>query len=193
MSEIIMSLAIVMLLLLSGCTSCESNKDETDTVKKENRTKINTNKQVEVATPVIIAKTQQTLNPFKPSIEANINQEEVMSASLEELEAEAFKTIQPQINEEMRNIPDCLEKAETKEEAFACSKSLRKLNKELSMAMGDFTEESQENYDDDFIWNEETKIDMIKEIEAGMQAMQEMQLCMETSKTPEELEKCLKP
>jgi hypothetical protein len=192
MSKIMMGLTVSTLLFLSGCTSCESNKSETDAVKKEKIAKTNTNKQVEVVTPVIIAKPKQALNPFKPSIETNINQDEVISESLEELESEVFKTIQPQINEEMQNIPDCLEKAETKEEAFACSKTLRGLNKELSMAMGDFTEEAPEGYDDDFIWNEETKVDMIKEIEAGTQAMQEMQMCMQTSKTPEELEKCLK-
>jgi hypothetical protein len=86
-----------------------------------------------------------------------------------------------------------LENAETKEEAFACSQKLRDLNKELAMAMGDFSEEGIEAYDKDFEWNEETKINMIQEIEAGTQAMQEMQTCMETSTSTEELDKCLRP
>ena len=193
MSKIILGLMLFTLYFLSGCTSCQNNKSQTDTVQKEKETTEKSKKDLTVDTAIAKTVPKETLTPFKPSIEANIDQDEVITESLEELEAEAFKTIQPQINKEMQKIPECLEKAETKEEAFACSKSLRELNKELSMAMGDFTEESQENYDDDFIWNEETKIDMIKEIEAGMQAMQEMQLCMETSKTPEELEKCLKP
>ena len=191
MSKIILGLTVSTLLLLSGCTSCESNKSETDAVKKEKTTKTNTTKHAEVITPIIISKSKQVIKPFNPSIEANINQDEVITESLEELEAEAFTTIQPKISEEMHNIPDCLEKAETKEEAFACSKTLRALNQEIAMAMGDFTDEVPEGYDDDFVWNEETKINMIKEIEEGTQAMQEMKNCMETSKTAEELKTCL--
>jgi len=193
MSKIMISLALSTLLLLSGCNEKKKKEEEKIaqiekkiqkeiTIKKEDNTSSNINSE-QVFKP---------FKPFKPNIETNIS-EVIVTENLEELESTAFKTIQPHITEEMQKIPDCLERAESKEEAFACSKALRALNKELAMSMGDFTEEAPEAYDDEFVWNEETKINMIKEIDAGTQAMQEMQTCMETSKTPEELEKCLKP
>lgn len=190
MSKIMISLTLSTLLLLSGCSEKKKKEEKKIaqiekkiqkeiTIKKEDNTSSNIN-------------SEQVFKPFKPNIETNIS-EVIVTENLEELESEAFKTIQPHITEEMQKIPDCLERAESKEEAFSCSKALRALNKELAMSMGDFTEEAPEAYDDEFVWNEETKINMIKEIDAGTQAMQEMQTCMETSKTPEELEKCLKP
>jgi hypothetical protein len=172
-------------ILVSGCSDKKKetkNVQVTKTIQKEVLV-IEKN----ITSPLITKGNK----PFKPTIEANISQENIMTESLEELQSTAFKTIQPKVFDEIQKIPDCLENAETKEEAFACSKKLRELNKEIAMSMGDFSEEGIEAYDKDFIWNEETKINMIQEIEAGTQAMQEMQTCMETSKTPEALEKCL--
>ncbi len=196
MLKIIVSLAIGTSLFLSGCTSCNTNKDNTSTHTKEkiNEKKVE-NKQVIEESEVNIKPLNNTVlkqieEPFNPTLEANISQDEIITESLEELEAEAFKSIQPKIENEMRHIPGCLEKAESKEEAFACSKNLRKLNKEISMTMGDFDENEVEGYTDEFVWNEETKQDMIKEIESSVQSIQEMQGCLEISKTPEELKKC---
>jgi len=196
MLKIIVSLGLVTSLFLSGCTSCNTNKDkpDTDTDKKINEKKVE-NKQVieesEVnSKPLNNTVSKQIDEPFNPTLEANISQDEIMTESLEQLEAEVFKAMQPKIEEEMQQIPDCLEKAESKEEAFTCSKNLRLLNKEIAMAMGDFDENDVEGYRDEFVWNEETKQDMIKEIESSMQSIQEMQSCLELFKTPEELKKC---
>lgn len=178
--------SLSLLLLLSGC----SEKKEKETASKEVQQKAETPViESNISTSVVPTQLEK---PFMPSLELNTTQDnEPVTESLEELEAEAFKTIQPQIIDEMRKIPECLEQAESKEDAFACSQPLRALNKELALAMGDFSEEEETGYDDDFVWNEETKVNMIKEIEAGTQAMQEIQTCMETSKSPEELAKCM--
>jgi hypothetical protein len=192
MQKTIIYLTLSSLLTLSGCS--DKKKEE----KTESKQKIH-NKDISEKEPNSIKEsntsrpTTQILKPFKPTLEANISQEEIVTESLENLETDALKSIQPQITKEMQKIPDCLEKAENKEEAFACSKQLRALNKELALAMGDFSDDTPEGYDDTFIWNEETKVNMIKEIEAGTRAMQEMQACMEASRSSEELKNCLKP
>jgi len=188
MQKIMISLTLSSLLFLSGCS--EKKKESKPLEKQETQ-----NQKISEKHPSTLEDTnkQPIEKPFKPSLEVNTTQEEISTQSLENLEADAFKAIQPRITEEMRKIPDCLEKAASKEEAFACSQTLRKLNKELAMAMGDFNNDMPQEYDEDFVWDEETKVNMIKEIEAGTQAMQEMQSCMEASKTPEELESCLKP
>ncbi len=189
MSKIVLSITLSSLLLFSGCT--EKKKETNTLVKQETKQDVVSLEESNMTQNNDI--TPQEQKPFKPTLELNVSQEDVVMESLEELEAEAFKTVQPRIIEEMQKIPDCLESAENKEEAFACSQTLRELNKEISIAMGDFSDESPQGYEDDFIWDEETKINMIKEIEAGTQAMQEVQTCMETSKTPEALERCLHP
>ncbi len=192
MQKIILTIVGLILLTLIFFTQCTEEKKvkNKQTPKKEIKVKVK-----EIVTQKISTSSQekQPITPFKPSMEVNINQNETIAENLEELENEAFKTIQPKIAQAMQKIPECLENAETKEEAFSCSQKLRDLNKELAMAMGDFSEEGIEAYDKDFEWNEETKINMIQEIEAGTQAMQEMQACMEASTSTEELDKCLKP
>ena len=194
MLKIIVSLGLVSSLFLSGCTSCTTNKDKTSTKEKTHEKKVEKKQVIEDnkvnSEPLNNRVPKQIDEPFNPTLEANISQDEIMTESLEQLEAEAFKAMQPKIEEEMQQIPDCLEKAESKEEAFTCSKNLRLLNKEIAMAMGDFDENDVEGYRDEFVWNEETKQDMIKEIESSMQSIQEMQSCLEISKTPEELKKC---
>jgi len=141
-------------------------------------------------------KSTPTLKPFKPLLKpitasaAGNEDNEIPLQSLEELDLETFKTIQPKINEAMLKIPDCLESAATKAEAFACNKQLIELHKELAISMGDFSEDNITGYDDTFVWNEKTKTEMIREIENGTQERQEMQNCIEASSTTEELEQC---
>jgi len=132
--------------------------------------------------------------PFKPKVQLNtFDENEISIANLDELEIEAFKTIQPKINTEIQKLPECLEAAQTKSEAFSCQEKLRELDRQLAMAMGDFSEENITGYDDDFIWNEETKINMIQEIEASTETMQEMQGCIEMANTSDELKECIIP
>jgi len=141
-------------------------------------------------------KSTPTLKPFKPLLKpmtasAVANEDnEIPLQSLEELDLEAFKTIQPKINEAMLKLPDCLESAATKAEAFGCNKQLRELHKELAISMGDFSEDNITGYDDTFVWDERTKTEMIREIENGTQERQEMQNCIEASSTTKELEQC---
>ena len=132
--------------------------------------------------------------PFKPLIKtltSATSNNDIVVQSLKELEMERFKEIQTQINTQMLKIPECLENAQTKEEAFTCSNTLRKLHKELAISMGDFSEHNITGYDDTFVWNEETKIDMIKEIENSAEHTEEMKTCMETSSNSEEFQECL--
>jgi len=141
-------------------------------------------------------KSAPTLKPFKPLLKpmtasaAGNEENEIPLQSLEELHLEAFKTIQPKINEAMLKLPDCLESAATKAEAFGCNKQLRELHKELAISMGDFSEDNITGYDDTFVWDEKTKTEMIREIENSTQERQEMQNCIEASSTAEELEQC---
>lgn len=190
MSKALLTLTLSALLLIT--TGCTEKKKETKTAVKEKVVQEDTSLE-DINTTEVSKNILPKPKLFKSTIELNTSHEEIVVESLEELEVEVFKTVQPNIIKEMQNIPECLENAETKEEAFACSQTLRELNKEIAIAMGDFSEEEPKGYDEDFTWNEETKVNMIKEIEAGTQAMQEMQTCMEVSKTPEELERCLKP
>jgi len=187
MKHVIISLSILS-LFFTGCS--EKKKENKEPVKAKIIQKDDALKESNVSGTHMSVK---ILKPFKPTLESNVSQEEVITESLEELETSAFKTIQPRIIEAMQKIPECLENAQSKEEAFACSDTLRALNKELALGMGDLSGEEIEGYPEDFIWNEETKVDMIREIEAGTRAMQEMQTCIEASKTPDELAKCLEP
>jgi len=175
-------------ILISGCSDKKKetkNVQITKTVQQEVVVK-----EENITSPLITKENK----PFKPTIEANISEENTTVENLEDLQATALKTIQPQVFDEMQKIPDCLENAETKEEAFSCSQKLRDLNKELAMAMGDFSEEGIEAYDVGFEWNEETKINMIQEIEAGTQAMQEMQTCLKPNDlNPNEMNQSEKP
>jgi len=198
MPKIIVSLVLLSFLFFSGCTSCSTDKEEIKTLREEQKSdnKLENKKTVEEAKintqPSNVTVSKQILEPFNPALETNISKDELITESLDELESEAFNAMQPKIKKEMLRIPECLENAENKDDAFECSKKLRSLNKEMAMAMGDFTEEEVERYNDTFIWNEETKYNMIKEIESSMQKMQEMQSCFNSTKTPEELEACLK-
>jgi len=198
MLKILVFLVLVTSLFLSGCTSCNTNKDKTSESAKEKTHEKKVEKKQVIEDSEVNSKPlnnpipKKILEPFNPTLEANISQDEIITESLDQLELEAFKAMQPKIEKEMQHIPECLEKAESKEEAFACSKNLRLLNKEISMAMGDFDEDEVEGYTDAFVWNEETKLNMIKELESSTQNIQELQNCLEISKTPEELEKCFK-
>jgi len=196
MQKIILCASLSALLLLSGCTSCQNNNNK-DNIFKEDNTKTSVNLKKEIpkeTTQKITKKATEGHQPLKPSADANTTQaEDDIAGNLGELEIAVMKDIQPRIFEETQKIPACLESAETKEEAFECSKSLRILNQDLGMSMGDFVEDlpAVEGYAKDFIWNEETKTNMIREIESGLQGMQTLQTCINAAKTPEEMDMCL--
>jgi len=195
MQKVILCVSLSGLILLSGCTSCQNNDKEIDNIFIEEEKKeitVKDKKAPKKANKEVAKKASKELPSSKSTFDVNITQEEDMEKSLAEVELSAINDIQPRIFEETQKIPECLENAGSKEEAFECSKSLRALNKDLIMTMGDFSEElpEEKGYDKDFIWNEETKIKMIQEIESGLQGMQTMRTCIESAKTPTDLDKC---
>ena len=157
-----------------------------------NETKENTLKQKRVQTqvkPAIKSKPLKT-DSQTPSEENSSEAIDVFGKS----DLHAFKTIHPKIIKEINKIPECLMQADTKEDAFVCSKTLRALNKKLALAMGikekDMIDEAQ--YEKEFVWNEETRVKMIEEIEASQEMMQATQDCIDNADTPKALEGCFK-
>jgi len=184
MQKIILCASLSSLLLLNGCTSCQNNNK--DNILKEKETEKEMKQEID-------KKVTKGLQPFKYSFDTNITKEEEdIVKNLDEQEISVINDIQPRILEETQKIPDCLKNAESKEEAFECSKSLRELNKNLAMAMGDLSEElpEEKGYDKDFIWDEETKRNMIQEMESGLLSMRTMQACIESAKEPTDIDKC---
>ena len=108
---------------------------------------------------------------------------------------ETTQEIRTEINEriltEMQNIPECLEDAKTKEEAFECSNNLRNMQRELSVLQGDSEVIEIEAYDETFVWNEKTKKMMISGLKEGLTQMQQTNYCMEKRRDPKELAECL--
>ena len=197
MQRLLILTLLSIALFLTGCTSCTKEKETKQTitpppvVEKKSVTKVEKSPTLPTSPKSVSPK--ETNEPTLVLPEGNDPIPENLPDNVVELEIEAFKTIQPKIMKETEKLPACLEQAETKEEAFACSKALRELHKEMSIAMGDFSDPTPENYADDFAWDEKTKSNMIQEIENGTEEMIETQACIEGATTNEELEQCLAP
>lgn len=108
-----------------------------------------------------------------------------------EIEKEVFSDIQLRMTKEMQTIPGCLENAINKQEALKCSKKLHEINKEFELLLGISTDSAKYNNTNSFVWNEETKNNMIKELDLSIQPMQELFSCFESADNKEEQEKCL--
>jgi len=93
---------------------------------------------------------------------------------------------------EMQKIPDCLENAQNKKEALQCSRKLRELNTEFELSIGIVREQNTTNLNKDFKWNETTKENMIKELDKGIENMQNLFDCLQASDTQKEQDKCFK-
>jgi len=108
---------------------------------------------------------------------------------------ETTQEIRAEINEriltEMQNLPECLEGAKTKEDAFECSNNLRNMQRELSVLQGDSEVIEIEAYDETFVWNEETKKMMISGLKESLTQMQQTNYCMEKRRSSKELAECL--
>ena len=196
MQKIILGLIAIIVITLTILTQIEKDTNDTNVATIIKTKIINEPKKVEnLQKPTLKAKvTHTSITPFRPKLKPiSSTNTEVQTQSLEMLNIESFKFIQPKINAEVLKLPECLEAAETKEEAFRCNDKLRELHKELAMAMGDFSENNITGYDDTFVWNEESKINMIKEIENSTQEMQEMQTCIDVANTEKELNQCFQP
>jgi len=116
--------------------------------------------------------------------------EELKLKSEHELEKDVLADIQLRMTSQMQSIPSCLENAQNKQEALACSNQLQDLNRELELILGIEPNTDTSYNTDQFIWNEETKNSMIEELDASIQPMQEMLSCMQEAQTEMELEKC---
>ncbi len=142
----------------------------------------------------------QSNKPFKPKI--NLKQEatdktfteadkkDLESKSQRELQKDIFADIQTRMTTEMQSIPNCLENAQNKQEAVACNKKLQDINKEFELLLGINTDNTAKNDTRGFVWNETTKENMIKELDAGIEPMQKMFSCLQSADNDEEQEKC---
>lgn len=126
--------------------------------------------------------------PRRAATEADIN--ERGSKTDRELQKEIFADMQSRMTAEMQAIPTCLENAQNKNEALRCSKKLQDINREFELILGIERDSSMENSTDGFVWNEKTKENMIQQLDAGIESMQELFSCIQASDTDEEQEKC---
>ena len=102
-----------------------------------------------------------------------------------------IKRLQPMVLEEMKKIPDCLENAFTKEEAFKCSHELREVNQKMMLAMGHKTLPEMKGFPNNFVWNEDKKIEMIQQIEGSIAPMEKAHYCIQNTKTQKEFAECI--
>ena len=141
----------------------------------------------------------QTKKPFSPNITLDTTPEKVTttedikaldSMSERERQKEIFADIQSRMTTEIQTIPSCLENAQTKKDAITCSKKLHNINKEFELLLGIEADTSVQENTSGFIWNEKTKENMIKELDASIEPMQEMFICIQSADSDEEQEKC---
>ncbi len=114
----------------------------------------------------------------------------VESKTDRELQKEIFADMQSRMTAEMQTIPDCLENAQNKNEALRCSKNLQDINRQFELILGIERDPSTENNTEGFVWNEETKENMIQQLDVGIESMQELFSCIQASDTDKEQEKC---
>jgi len=114
------------------------------------------------------------------------------SQSIEEMRVKTFEINQAKINMALSDLPDCLENAQTKQEAFKCNEKLVDLGKEAMTDMGITIDKNRTSKNHSFIWDEETKVKIINEIENDTQKREEMEDCMEAAISIEDLDKCFK-
>jgi len=99
--------------------------------------------------------------------------------------------INERILQEMTAIPNCLESAKTKEDAFECTNKLRVMQQEQSLLRGDEEIFELKAYGDDFVWNEERKEMMIKGIQESIAEVSYTNECIEKYTKGKELRDCL--
>lgn len=108
----------------------------------------------------------------------------------EEMVFSKFRNTLPKMLENMKKIPQCLENAEKIEEAFNCYESVDTMHQELSEILGIY----EGDYNDsstNVVWDNETKLKMMDELQEEISFMNEAQVCIEGISTGSELEECL--
>ena len=213
MQKTVIGLLVVFLLgiffYMSGSSS-DNSKKPTDTKalalvekKEKNVVKESVHSAASKTGAMKLEKKDITVKkkPFVPQIDLPLDDpyrrvateadiKEVASKTDRELQKEIFADMQSRMTAEMQTIPDCLENAQNKNEALHCSKKLQDINREFELILGIERDPSVENNTDGFVWNEKTKENMIQQLDAGIESMQELFSCIQASDTDIEQEKC---
>jgi len=192
-------LLVIFFFIQNKGTQKEGKQDTSVFLQKAGKVQNHITKSAEkiLKTP----ETSQIDKPFIPNIDLDpdlmprnvaveVDIKEIESKTERELQKEVFTDIELRMTTEMQTIPDCLENAQNKNEALDCSKKLQSINREFELILGIGRDDSIQNETDGFVWNETTKDNMIKQLDAGIQSMQELFTCIQASDTDEEQEKC---
>ena len=137
------------------------------------------------------AKSATTFDIVPNTSEKEIPSKEKMNEDIMNERNKILTTLHPRVIKTLLAIPACLENAETKKDAFRCGDKYREVNVELDFVMGEINEDEKiEGFDENFTWNEETKIAMIKEIEASIAPMEEVHSCIRAANSEREITEC---
>jgi len=189
------------LLLIGGFFFIGYNEKEQNNAQ----TIVKQNVEKKVYVPIITQKTNELDNTkVKKSFNSNINRvvetstktfintdkKELESKTQQELQKDLFLDIQTRMMKEMKLIPTCLENAQNKQEALACNHKLQNIQREFELLLGINTDDTRKKMTYEFVWNETTKEKMITELDAGIEPMQKMFSCLQSSDNSTEQEKC---
>lgn len=128
---------------------------------------------------------------FSSKIKPDITKD-LESKTETQMEKEILQDLQSRITNEMQNIPTCLEDAKNKNDALNCNRKLQALHEEFELILGLESNNDVEINKENFIWNEITKENLIKELDNSMQPMQEMYNCILVADTEEGENNCFK-
>jgi len=190
-------ITLLGLLLIGVFFFIQNNED------KKNNTQLSIHNKIENK---VLSNTKKIVNNTKKNkpFNSNINlaqeaskkdftdadKKELESKSQKELRKDIFIDIQIRMMTEMQTIPTCLEDAQNKQEALTCNKKLQNINKEFELLLGINTDNVAKHNPYEFVWNETTKENMIKELDAGIEPMQKMFSCLKSADNDTEEEKC---
>ena len=203
-----MILILIALLVIGAIFFMNKNDNtvsiqKTEVTKKPSITKENKVITIEKSTKepilakVISQKKEPNSKPFKTNVQNNIIDETMDDTTNDNFQEERreyvilseFKEIYPDMLEEIKKIPACLGKANTREEALNCHEIFSKVKRELAMITGEY--EGEGNYSaSGFVWNQETKQKMIEEVEITIPTIYEQKACVENAQSKIDLEQC---
>jgi len=203
-------LLLLIFLLIVGAIFFIKKKDNTVSIQKTEVTKkpsITTENKVitiekstkkPILAKVITQEKEPNSKPFKTNVQNNTTDETIDDTTNENFQKERreyvilneFKEIYPDMLEEIKKIPACLGKANSREEALNCHEIFSKVKRELAMITGEY--EGEGNYSaSGFVWNQEIKQKMIEEVEITIPTIYEQKACVEDAQNKIELEQCL--
>lgn len=89
-----------------------------------------------------------------------------------------FNTKFPKLLEKMNKIPKCIENAQTKEEAFECTKNASEMHMNLAMELGIYKDD-ENTTKHDLVWNDEFKSIMTDDVNSELVKMYKLKKCVE--------------